>query len=92
MATRIETALLSDEARRLIAHGLQFVSTDRQLDNGTIVLAGTVQGAPVKYTITATGAVLSNRFVAREVHGQYPLDQYRKGLRAAGELLAKRLG
>lgn len=92
MATRIETALLSDEARRLIAHGLEFVSTDRQLDNGTIVFAGKVNDRPVQYAITAVGAVLSNRFVARSVRGQYPLDQYRKGLRAAGELLSKRLG
>lgn len=91
MAIRIINALQSKEAQKLIAAGLQFVSTDRQLDNGTIALAGRVKDQDVKYVITASGAVLSNEFVARQVRGEYPLDQYRRGLKAASELLAKRL-
>ena len=91
MATRIITALQSKEALHLLSAGLKFVSTDRQLDNGTIALAGRVNKQNVKYEITASGCVLSNAFVARTVRGTYPLDQYRRGLKAAGELLAKRL-
>lgn len=91
MAIRIMNALQSKEAQQLLTAGLTFVSTDRQLDNGTIALAGRVNNQHVKYEITATGAVLSNAFVARQVYGEYPLDQYRRGLKAAGELLAKRM-
>lgn len=91
MATRIERAILSNEARKLIQAGFWFDSSDRQLDNGTIAFSGIVKERPVRYEITASGALISNKFVARKVRGDYPLDQYKRGLRAAVELLNKRL-
>lgn len=91
MATRIERAILSTEARELIAAGFWFDSSGRQLDNGTIAFAGVVNDKPVRYEITANGALISNKFVARRIRGDYPLDQYRRGLRAATQLLSKRL-
>jgi hypothetical protein len=91
MATRIIKALQSKDAKKLAAAGFWLASTDRQLDNGTIAFAGTVNGRPARYEITATGAVLSNKFVAREVRGDYPLEQYQRGIRAISQLLTKRL-
>jgi hypothetical protein len=91
MATRIAKVLATKEAHQLKLAGFRFASTDRQLDNGTIAFAGVVNNRYVKYEITATGAVLSNKFVARKVHGDYPLDQYHRGVRAALQLLTKRL-
>jgi hypothetical protein len=91
MATRIAKALQSKEATKLITAGLSVASTDRQIDNGTIAFAGHVNGRPVRYEITASGALISNKFVARKLHGEYPLDQYQRGLRAAVKLLDKRL-
>jgi hypothetical protein len=90
MNKTITKAIESAEAQALLASGLKLVSTARQLQNGTIALVGTVRKQPVSYKITANGAVLSNEFVARMVKGAYPLQQYRAGLRAAGQLLAKR--
>jgi hypothetical protein len=90
MSKTITKALQSKEAQTLLTAGLKVVSTDRQLANGTIALAGKVKRQPVSYKITAAGAVLSNEFVARTVLAATPLTQYKAGLRAAGELLAKR--
>lgn len=84
-------AIGSPEAQALLAAGLKLVSTDRQLENGTIALTGKVNKQPVSYKITASGAVLSNEFVARKVTGSYPLERYRRGLKAAAQLLAKRV-
>ena len=92
MTKTIERALQSKEAQTLLAAGLKVVSTDRQLANGTIALAGKVKRQPISYKITAAGAVLSNEYVARTVLADSPLKQYKAGLKAAGELLAKRLG
>ncbi len=80
----------SPEAKALLAAGLKVVSTDRQLANGTIALAGKVRKQPVSYKITANGAVLSNDFVARQVSANTEYGLYKAGLAAAGELLAKR--
>lgn len=85
-------ALQSPEAQALIASGLNLVSTSRQLQNGTIALAGRVNKQPVSFKITATGAVLSNEFVARQAFGETPYAQYKEALAQAGELLAKRVG
>lgn len=63
---------------------LKLVSTERQLANGTIALAGKIKKQPVSYKITANGAVLSNEFVARQVAG------YKQGIAAVAELAAKR--
>lgn len=91
MATRIVKILRTKEAQRLLAAGFKFDSTDRQIDNGTIAFSGLVNERPVRYEITASGALISNKFVARKVRGSYPLDQYQRGLRAAVQLLSKRL-
>jgi hypothetical protein len=90
MSKTIIKALQSAEAQTLLNAGLKVVSTDRQLANGTIALAGKVRKQPISYKITANGAVLSNEFVARTVNAASALVQYRRGLAAAGELLAKR--
>ena len=63
---------------------LKVVSTETQIANGTIALAGKIKKQPVSYKITATGAVLSNEFVARRV------GSYKDGIKAVGELAAKR--
>lgn len=80
----------TQEARELLARGLRFVSSARQLTNGTISLYGRVGKERVKYKITANGAVMSNDFVARRAKGDDIVAQYRDGLKQAGELFAKR--
>jgi hypothetical protein len=91
MNKTLDKVLQSTELQALLSKGLKVVSTDRQLQNGTIALAGKVRKQSISYKITANGAVLSNEFRARTVTGAYPLQQYRAGLKAAGELLAKRI-
>ena len=91
MSKTLTKAIESPEAQALLSAGLKLVSTERQLANGTIALAGKIRKQPVSYKITATGAVLSNEYVARTVTGKTATAQYRAGLKAAGELLAKRL-
>jgi hypothetical protein len=87
----LQTIIRSPEAQVLLAAGLKFVSTDRQLANGTIALTGKVKNRPVSYKVTASGAVYSNGFIARDVYESSDAQQYRAGLKAAGELFAKRL-
>jgi hypothetical protein len=91
MSKTIAKALQSKEAQTLLTAGLKVVSTDRQLANGTIALAGKVKRQPISYKITAAGAVLSNEYVARTVFGATQAAVYKAGLKAAGELLAKRV-
>lgn len=78
----------------LIDSGLQMVSTDRQLQNGTLAFTGKVKvGRKTirpNYKITANGAVLSNEFVARRVTGT-GVAAYRQGLQAVQEILEKRV-
>lgn len=88
----ITKALQSKEAQALLDSGLKLVSTDRQIENGTIALFGKVKKKHVSYKITAAGAVLSNEFVARRVQGGTQYQVYKAGLKAAAELLAKRQG
>lgn len=89
MNKQISAATKTKTYQQLINAGLKMVSTERQLENGTIALAGKVgrgrNRATVNYTISADGNVRSNRFVARRV------ENYREGLSAVQELLAKRI-
>lgn len=81
----VKSALKSKALQDLItARKLKVVSTETQLENGTIALAGKIKRQPVSYKITANGAVLSNEFVARRVEG------YKQGIEAVAELAAKR--
>lgn len=90
MANRaITAALRTKQFKNLESLGLKLVSTERQLQNGTISLSGkfkvgrrTIQPS---YQVTANGAVISNEFVARRVN------DYREGLTAVAEILQKRL-
>jgi len=90
MNKNLTKALQSPEIQTLQSLGLKVVSTDRQLENGTIALTGKIRRQPVSYKITANGAVLSNEFVARTVWGDTPYKQYKAGLKAAIELAQKR--
>ena len=90
MNKTLTKALQSPEMKALQAAGLKVVSTDRQLENGTIALAGKIRKQPVSYKVTATGAVLSNEFVARRVTGDTEYKQYKAGLQAVVDLASKR--
>ena len=85
----IAAVLRTKQFKTLEARGLKLVSTDRQLENGTIALTGKFRAGrktiTPTYAITATGAVLSNEYVARRV------SDYRAGLTAVAEILDKRL-
>jgi hypothetical protein len=89
MNKQISAATRTKQYQALISAGLKDVTTERQMANGTIALAGKVgrgrKAAKVNYAITANGAVLSNEFVARRV------ENYRDGFSAVQELLAKRI-
>ena len=81
----IKSVLKSKALLDLLAtRKLSVVSTQTQLANGTIALAGKIKREPVSYKITANGAVLSNEFVARRV------TDYKSGIKAVAELAAKR--
>jgi hypothetical protein len=81
----------------LINAGLQLVSTERQLQNGTLAFTGKIKAGRKtirpSYKITANGAVLSNEFVARRVDEDLvgSTDGYRQGLVAVAEILSKRV-
>ena len=87
----IKTVLKSKALQELMTtRKLRLVSTETQLANGTIALVGKIKRQPVSYKITATGAVLSNEFVARRVDGTTPAALYKNGIAAVAELAAKR--
>lgn len=90
MNKQISAATKTKAFQQLLAAGLKFTSTERQLENGTIALRGKIgrgrNRSEVSYAITASGAVLSNEFVARRVAN------YKEGLTAVNELLTKRVG
>jgi hypothetical protein len=94
-AKTIAAVQRSKPFQNLLAAGLQLVSTDRQLQNGTLAFSGKIKAGrkTIKptYAVTASGAVLSNEFVARRVTAEKATDQYRRGLSAVSELLDKRL-
>lgn len=83
----IKSVLKSKALTNLTAQGFKVVSTARQLENGTIALEKTISKKKKivgKYAITASGAVLSNEFVARRV------GNYNAGFKAVAELAEKR--
>jgi len=86
----VASAQKTKQFQNLIAAGLQFVSTDRQLANGSLAFTGKFKAGRKtvrpSYVVTANGAVLSNEFKARQV------GNYREGLAAVAEILSKRIG
>lgn len=97
IAKTIAAALRTKQYNALVGAGLQLVSTERQLANGTLAFAGKVRvgrkTVRPSYKITANGAVLSNEFVARRVDEDLvgSINGYRQGLAAAAEILSKRI-
>jgi hypothetical protein len=85
----------SKQFKKLLDSGLSFVSTDRQLANGTLAFAGKIKAGKKTirpaYAVTLNGAVISNEYVARRVEGESLSDVYRQGLTAVAEILGKRL-
>lgn len=79
----------------LLAAGLKLVSTERQLQNGTLAFSGKIKAGRKTirpaYAVTASGAVISNEFVARRVQAETPMSVYRQGLQAVSEMLQKRV-
>ena len=94
-AKTIAAAQRSKPFQNLLEAGLKLVSTDRQLQNGTLAFTGKIKVGrkTIKptYAVTAAGAVISNEFVARRVTAEKATDQYRQGLTAVQEILGKRL-
>ena len=86
----VASAQKTKQFQNLIAAGLQFVSTDRQLANGSLAFTGKFKAGRKtvrpSYVVTANGAVISNEYVARQV------GSYRSGLEAVAEILSKRIG
>lgn len=95
IAKTLAAAQRTKQFSNLIASGLTLVSTDRQLQNGTLAFSGKLKVGRKTirptYAVTATGAVISNEFVARRVSGETPTATYRQGLAAVSEILSKRL-
>jgi hydrogenase maturation factor HypF (carbamoyltransferase family) len=82
---KITAVLKSKGLQALITERkLKLVSTEKQLENGTIALIGKIKRQPVSYKVTANGAVLSNEYVARRV------SSYAEGFKAVAELVEKR--
>lgn len=93
----LSAAKRTKQFNALTAFGLQLVSTDRQLSNGTLAFSGkykigrkTIRPA---FAITARGAVISNEFVARRVDEDLigTVDGYRQGLEYIADILTKRI-
>lgn len=94
-AKTLATVQRTKQYKSLIDAGLQLVSTERQLSNGTLAFAGKIKAGRStirpKFVVTASGAVISNKFVARRVDAETPVATYRQGLEAVADLLGKRL-
>jgi len=90
VAKQISSVQKTKQFQNLIAAGLQLVSTDRQLENGSLAFTGKFKAGRKtvrpSYVVTANGAVISNEYVARRV------GSYREGLEAVAEILSKRIG
>ena len=85
MSVKMKNALKSKLLQTLLeTRRLKVVSTERQLANGTIALTGKIRKQPISMKITASGAVLSNEFVARRV------STYTEGVKAVSDLLNRR--
>lgn len=93
----INTVLKSPQYTKLVSTGLKLVSTQRQLENGTLAFTGKVKAGRrtirPEITITAGGAVISNKFTARWADaGNYgTASRYKQALVEAHELVQKRL-
>ena len=83
------------EYKQLIASGLRLVSTERQLENGTLAFAGKfkVGKAVVRpdYKVTAAGNIISNYNIIRNVKCFAGTTAYRSGLKQIAEGMSKRL-
>jgi uncharacterized phage infection (PIP) family protein YhgE len=95
IAKTLASVQRSKQFQNLLNSGLKLVSTDRQLQNGTLAFTGKLKAGRKTirptYAVTSTGAVISNEFVARRVACAKQTDQYRQGLTAVSEILGKRL-
>lgn len=95
IAKTLASVQRSKQFQNLLNSGLKLVSTDRQLQNGTLAFTGKLKAGRKTirptYAVTATGAVISNEFVARRVTAAKQTDVYRQGLTAVSEILGKRL-
>jgi hypothetical protein len=89
MSKSLNSVMKTKQFQNLLNSGLKLVSTDRQLENGSLAFTGKIRAGRgtiiPRYVVTANGAVISNEFVARRV------SSYRDGLRAVSELLSKRV-
>lgn len=85
----------SPQFKNLEKAGLRLVSTQRQIDNGTLSFAGKVRvGRTViepDFQVTAVGMVISNKRSARFVQGKSQIATYREGMTAVADLLFKRM-
>lgn len=94
IAKTIATVQRTKQFQQLLELGLELVSTDRQLANGTLTFSGKIKAGKrtlrPTYSVTASGAVISNEFVARRVEAETPVATYRQGLTAVQELFSKR--
>lgn len=95
MNSTLRAATKSKQFAALLDSGLEMVSTDRQIKNGSIQLTGkfkvgksTIQP---KYVVTANGAIISNEFTARRTDPTGKVSMYRDAFRQVQELLMKRL-
>jgi hypothetical protein len=91
----ISATMRSKAFKNLEEVGLAFVSTDRQLENGTLAFRGKFGRGRKRFTadyaITASGNVFGNKFKVRDVESDSLSQQYRNGLNAISEMLDKRL-
>jgi hypothetical protein len=92
MTESMVVAFKCKAAQELMKRGLQFCSTPRQIENGTIALQGVIQGTPVSYKITLAGNVTSNKFVVCAVWDLTRSKMYKQGLEVILELVQKRFG
>lgn len=94
-AKSLAAAKRTKQYQQLLDMGLQLVSTERQLSNGTLAFTGKFkvgrQIVQPQVAVTATGAVISNEFVARRVQAETAVGTYRQGLSAVAEIVSKRL-
>lgn len=85
----------SKQFQNLLSAGLKLVSTERQLQNGTLSFAGKIRKGRATlrptFSVTSTGAVISNKFTARRIEAESQAVTYKQGLAAVAELLEKRL-
>ena len=97
IAKTLAAAQRTKQFNSLINAGLKLSSTDRQLQNGTLVFTGRIKKGRKtlhpKFAVTARGAVISNEFTARWVDEDIAgsIDGYRQGLIAVSEIFTKRV-